>query len=90
MMDLEGWKDLALAIVTQMVRDYYACLMKIEKNDFTTPRKKLETIKAIMDYEHFFKSDRFHLYTKVSGESIIRVVRERVKKDYEDFINKDI
>lgn len=86
-MDNEAWKDLALAIVAQMVRDYYACLMKIEKNDFTTPRKKLETIKAVMDYERFFKSDRFHLYTKVSGDSIIRVVRQRVKTDYEKEFN---
>ena len=86
-MDNEAWKDLALAIVTQMVKDYYACLMKIEKNDFTTPRKKLETIKAVMDYEMFFKSDRFHLYTKVSGDSIIRVVRQRVKTDYEKEFN---
>ena len=86
-MDNEAWKDLALAIVTQMVKDYYACLMKIEKNDFTTPRKKLETINAVMDYERFFKSDRFHLYTKVSGDSIIRVVRQRVKTDYEKEFN---
>lgn len=86
-MDSEGWKDLALSIVTQMVKDYYVCLMHIEKNDFTTPRKKLETIKAVMDYERFFKSDRFHLYTKVSGDSIIRVVRQRVKTDYEKEIN---
>ena len=87
MMDSDGWKDLALSIVTQMVRDYYSCLMKIEKNDFTTPRKKLETIKAVMDYEKFFKSDRFHLYTKVSGDSIIRVVRQRVKTEYEKELN---
>ena len=89
-MDNEGFKDLALAIVTQMVRDYYSCLMKIEKNDFTTPRKKIETVKAVHDYERFFKSDRFHLYTKVSGDSIIRVIRERVKKEYEDSNKQEI
>ena len=86
-MDNEGFKDLALAIVTQMVKDYYVCLMHIEKNDFITPRKKIETVKAVHDYERFFKSDRFHLYTDVSGESIIRVVRQRVKTEYEKEIN---
>ena len=88
-MDNECWNDLALSIVTQMVKDYYFCLMHIEKNDFTTPRKKLETINAVNDYERFFKSERFHLYTDVSGESIIRVIRQRVKTDYEKEINNE-
>ena len=53
-------------------------------------RKKLgETINAVNDYERFFKSDRFHLYTDVSGESIIRVIRQRVKTDYEKEINNE-
>ena len=45
MMDLDGYKDLALAIVTQMVKDYYACLMKIEKNDFTTSASMFSGVK---------------------------------------------
>ena len=89
-MDNDGFKDLALAIVTQMVKDYYNCLMRIERNDYTTARQKLETIRTVNDYERFFRSDRFHLYTRFSGDSIIRVIRERVKKEYEDFNNKEI
>lgn len=84
MMDSDGWKDLALSIVTQMVKDYYNCLHHIERNDFTTPRKKLETIKAAHDYENFFRSDRFHLYTNYAGDAIIRTIKERVKKEYEN------
>ena len=80
-MDNKGWRELGLRIVAQMVHDYYNCLMHIERNDFTTPRKKLEVIKTVSDYERFFKSDRFHLYTDVSGDTIIRVIRERVKKE---------
>ena len=77
----DGIKELATRIVTQMVKDYYKCLVDLKTNNFKTTRDKLNAIVAVKDYEAFFTSDRFLLYTKFPGEKIIRVVRERVNDE---------
>lgn len=77
----DGIKELAICIVTQMVKDYYKCLVDLKKDNFKTTRDKLNAIVAVKDYEDFFKSDRFLLYTKFPGEKIIRIVRERVNDE---------
>lgn len=85
-MDNSGYADLALTIVAQMVKDYHKNLYHIALDDFKTESKKREALRTVIDYERFFKSGRFHLYTKVSGESIIRTIKERVRKEIENGI----
>lgn len=77
----DGIKELATAIVTLMVKDYYKCLVDLKKNNFKTTRAKLDAIAAVKDYEYFFTSDRFLLYTKFPGKKIIHIVRERVNNE---------
>ena len=77
----DGVKELALTIVTQMVKDYHNQLLKLKLNDFSTERKKRDAQRAVIDYEHFFKSDRFKLYSNFDGRKIIRIINERVKDE---------
>lgn len=77
----DGVKELATCIVTQMVKDYYKCLVNLKNNNFKTTREKLDTIRAINDYEQFFTSERYKLYNTFPGEKIIRVVRERINNE---------
>lgn len=77
----DGVKELATRIVTQMVKDYYNCLVNLKKDNFKKPKDKLDTIVAVNNYEEFFTSGRFLLYSNFPGEKIIRIVRERVENE---------
>lgn len=64
---MDGYKELANAIILQAVKDYRKALKHDERG-----RKR--------EIERFFKSEYFTVLTNISGEMLIRKLRAEVKE----------
>lgn len=64
---MDGYKELAEAIILQAVKDYRKALKHDERG-----RKR--------EIERFFKSEYFTVLTNISGEMLIRKLRAEVKE----------
>ena len=77
----DPYKALGNEIVTTMVKDYYNCLARLKLKKWKSDHEKMDMLKAVLNYESFFKSDRFTLYTDFSGPKIIRIIKERIENE---------
>ena len=64
---MDGYKELANAIILQAVKDYRKALKYDERG-----RKR--------EIERFFRSEYFTVLTNISGEMLIRKLRAEVKE----------
>ena len=64
---MDGYKELANAIILQAVKDYRKALKHDERG-----RKR--------EIERFFKSEYFTVLTNISGEMMIQKLRAEVKE----------
>lgn len=64
---MDGYKELANAIILQAVKDYRKALKHDERG-----RKR--------EIERFFRSEYFTVLTNISGEMLIRKLRAEVKE----------
>ena len=77
----DPYKALGNEIITAMVKDYYNCLARLKLQKWKTDHEKMDMLKAVLNYEGFFKSDRFRLYTEFPGTKIIRIIKERIENE---------
>ena len=77
----DPYKALGNEIVTAMVKDYYNCLARLKLKKWKTEHEKTDMTRAVYNYERFFKSDRFKLYTDFPGPKIIRIIKERIENE---------
>ena len=79
----DNYKTLAEAIVVQAAQDYTQALCekrRCEKQLEDIQRKITELEIEISDLEEFFGSDRFNIYTKLSGPALMeRLLQEAVE-----------
>lgn len=79
----DNYKALAEAIVAQAAQDYTQALCekrRCEKQLEDIQRKITELEIEISDLEEFFGSDRFNIYTKLSGPALMeRLLQEAVE-----------
>lgn len=71
---MNGYEQLANAIILQAVKDYRYALKRIKMN----PANKTAMADA-MECERFFRSDWYCALTSVDGEYLINRLREEVK-----------
>lgn len=81
-----NYKALAEAIVAQAAQDYTRALCekrRYEKKLEDIRRKITELEIEISDLEEFFGSDRFNIYTKLSGPALMeRLLQEVVEYNF--------
>lgn len=73
--NIDGYKNLAAAVVEQAIKDYRSALKRIRRHP-----DDANAIRIISDCERFFRNE-ISLYSDLDGESIIRIVREKVEKE---------
>ena len=69
----DPYENLANAIIVQAVKDYRAALRTLEQNPKYTP-----ALQDKSEVERFFRSDWYGLLTSVDGESLLRMLQEKV------------
>lgn len=74
--NIDGYKNLAAAVVEKAVRDYKHALRVLKRN----PNRE-NAIRMKEDCERFFRND-IGMYSELDGESIIRIINEKVEKEF--------
>lgn len=70
--NIDGYKDLANAVVIKSVNDYENALKRLKRkpNDINANRMK-------NDCECFFRNE-ISIYTDLDGEAIMRIIKQKV------------
>ncbi len=70
--NIDGYKDLANAVVIKVVNDYENALKRLKRkpNDINANRMK-------NDCERFFRNE-ISIYTDLDGEAIMRIIKQKV------------
>ena len=68
---MDGYKNLANAIILQAVKDYRKVLRKLNRNSQNKDAKR-----TVSEVEKFFRSDWYKTLTSVDGELLIKKLRE--------------
>lgn len=68
---MDGYENLANAIILQAVKDYRKALRKLNRNSQNKDAKR-----TVSDVERFFRSDWYKALTSVDGELLIKKLRE--------------
>lgn len=71
---MNGYEQLANAVILQAVKDYRSALKRIKMN----PANK-SAMSDAMECERFFRSGWYSALTSVDGEYLINKLREEVK-----------
>ncbi len=79
MIYVDGYTDLANAIIVRAVKDYKRTLRKLKRNP---KNKKAE--KDLKELESFFFSEWYRILTDLDASYLIRKIRERVEGIKED------
>ena len=74
--DIECYRDLANAIITQAVKDYRYALKHLRNTEKLSAEKGI-----IIECEQFFRSDYFKTLTKFDGERLISMIKEECKNE---------
>lgn len=69
---MEGYERLAIAVVKRAVLDYRSALRRLYKKPFDQRARH-----TMDDCERFFRNE-IGMYTAIDGETIMRIVKERV------------
>ena len=75
---MEGYQELANAVVMQAVKDWRAAVRTLKKRSRHEKAKKLKA-----ECERFFKSDWFKALTDVDGNMILRKLKREENIDDE-------
>lgn len=67
----EPYEELANAIVLQAVKDYRDSRKKLKRHPKNEAAKNM-----LADCEEFFCSDRFGMFTKIDGKTLLRRLKE--------------
>lgn len=80
----EPYRELAAGVVQQACLDYLAVLTYL----YETPGGKNHVTYIIekLDLEEFFLSDRFEMFTDVSGERLMHLIQSKAKEDVKEKI----
>lgn len=70
--NIDGYRDLAAAVVDKAVCDYRSSLRRLKRKP-----KDINANKIKNDCERFFR-DEIGIYSELDGESIMRIIKERV------------
>lgn len=73
---MNPYENLANAIILQAVKDYRMCLKCLSKN----PNNRFIQ-NDLAKIERFFRSDWYYVLTDVSGDFLIRKLREEARYD---------
>lgn len=81
-----GWQALANAVVVQAANDYRAALRTMKRRPILLGKKGGESTLLQAEYrirecEGFFYSERFSLYTSVSGPFIATEIRKEIEQE---------
>ena len=68
---MDGYENLANAIILQAVKDYRKALRKLNRNSQNKDAKR-----TVSEVEKFFRSDWYKTLTSVDGELLIKKLRE--------------
>lgn len=75
---MDGYKSLANAVVEQAAKDYEKALIA---DHLCSTKESRAEVKVI---ERFFKSDRFLLFTKIDGVTLMnRIEKQLIEYDYD-------
>jgi len=82
----EPYRELAAGVVQQACIDYLGVLKYL----YETPKGKNHVAYIIekLDLEEFFLSDRFEMYTDVSGEKLMHLIQSKAKEDVKEKIRE--
>ena len=72
---VDGYTDLANAIIKQAVKDYEKALKRLARNPNNRKAKK-----DIEEIESFFTSEWYRILTDLDSRYLLRMVKERVEK----------
>lgn len=73
--NMGGYKNLSAAVVEKAVNDYRLALIRLKRKPSDIYANKMKT-----DCERFFKNE-IGMYSNLDGESIIRIINERLEKE---------
>ncbi|MBQ9461545.1 MAG: hypothetical protein IJU51_06485 [Clostridia bacterium] len=68
---MDGYENLANAIILQAVKDYRKALRRLNRNFQNKDAKR-----TVSEVERFFRSDWYKTLTSVDGELLINKLRE--------------
>ena len=68
---MDGYENLANAIILQAVKDYRKALRKLNRNS-----QNKDARRTVSEVEKFFRSDWYKTLTSVDGELLIKKLRE--------------
>ena len=73
---MSGYENLANAIITQAARDYKYALKHLKD-----PNKDSIEKHIIEECEKFFRSDYFKILTKLDGERLMSMIKEKCRNE---------
>lgn len=71
--NIDGYKNLASAVVVKAVKDYRSALKRLQRKPKDIYGNKMKN-----DCERFFRNE-IGIYSELDGESIMRIIREQVE-----------
>lgn len=70
--NIDGYKELANAVVIKSVKDYENALKRLKRNPSDINANRMKN-----DCERFFRNE-ISIYTDLDGEAIMRIIKQKV------------